>query len=225
MSAATMFSVAASAAVSCAPASSSRSRRCARTPGGAAFSARPTGTSPGRRTGPIARVGQSGTNKFTGEPEWVEVSDATAAIGEGQELYDAKDYAAAITKWEGALKLGGSGTKRDRAKPAELSLGERQAIYYNLVCAHSTVGDADKGCAALEAAFRSGYGSADLYGFGKANEDYERLMRDADLANLRADPRFGEIVKRYRVEPTEMQLQLDPSQSVLGRALKMWGGK
>ena len=173
----------------------------------------------------VAKVGRSGVNKFTGEPEWVEISDAAAAIEDAQAQYEAKDFAAAVKTLEGALKMSGSGVRRDRAKPAELSLGEQQAVFYNLMCAHSQLGDVDKAIASLEAVLRAGYCSAQLYGFGKANEDYERLMRDEDLEAARADPRFKQVVDRYNVEPSELQLQLDPSQSVIGRAMKMWGSK
>jgi len=173
----------------------------------------------------VAKVGRSGVNKFTGEPEWVEISDAAAAIEDAQAQYEAKDFAAAVKTLEGALKMSGSGVRRDRAKPAELSLGEQQAVFYNLMCAHSQLGDVDKAIASLEAVLRAGYCSAQLYGFGKANEDYERLMRDEDLEAARVDPRFKQVVDRYNVEPSELQLQLDPSQSVIGRAMKMWGSK
>ena len=173
----------------------------------------------------VAKVGRSGVNKFTGEPEWVEISDAAAAIEDAQAQYEAKDFTAAVKTLEGALKMSGSGVRRDRAKPAELSLGEQQAVFYNLMCAHSQLGDVDKAIASLEAVLRAGYCSAQLYGFGKANEDYERLMRDGDLEAAREDPRFKQVVDRYNVEPSELQLQLDPSQSVIGRAMKMWGSK
>ena len=173
----------------------------------------------------VAKVGRSGVNKFTGEPEWVEISDAAAAIEDAQAQYEAKDFAAAVKTLEGALKMSGSGVRRDRAKPAELSLGEQQAVFYNLMCAHSQLGDVDKAIASLEAVLRAGSCSAQLYGFGKANEDYERLMRDGDLEAAREDPRFKQVVDRYNVEPSELQLQLDPSQSVIGRAMKMWGSK
>ena len=188
---ATSFPAAAAAAAAAAVASR---RSVAARRGGA--------TTPNRRTAVVPNVGSSKTNEFTGEPEWVEVSDASAAIEQGQELYEAKEYVAAISTWEAALKLGGSGTKRDRSKPAELSLGEKQAVFYNLMCAQSTVGNVDKGLEALEAALRNGYCSAQLYGFGKANEDYERLMRDADLATIRDDARFAKIIGEYKVEPT-----------------------
>lgn len=204
------LSVAASAAVARAAAAAPAARRAAPAPA---------------RGSVVAKVGRSGVNKFTGEPEWVEISDAAAAIEDAQAQYEAKDFTAAVKTLEGALKMSGSGVRRDRAKPAELSLGEQQAVFYNLMCAHSQLGDVDKAIASLEAVLRAGYCSAQLYGFGKANEDYERLMRDEDLETARADPRFKQVVDRYNVEPSELQLQLDPSQSVIGRAMKMWGSK
>ena len=84
----------------------------------------------------VAKVGRSGVNKFTGEPEWVEISDAAAAIEDAQAQYEAKDFAAAVKTLEGALKMSGSGVRRDRAKPAELSLGEQQAVFY-IPCART----------------------------------------------------------------------------------------
>jgi tetratricopeptide (TPR) repeat protein len=173
----------------------------------------------------VPNVGRSGVNELTGESEWIEVSDASAAIADAQELYERGEYAEAVTTLEGALKLAGSGTRRDRSKPAELSLGEQQACFYNLTCAHSMLGDLDKAVKSLELTLRAGYCSAQLYGFGRANEDYERLMRDEGLERVRKDPRFKQLVDQFNVEPSELQLQLDPSQSVIGRAMKMWGSK
>ena len=195
-------------------------RAHARAPIVHASSRRPT-----RRASVIANVGRSKTNELTGEPEWVEISDAAAAIEDAQEQYGAGDFAGAVKTLEGALKLGGSGVKRDRSKPAELSLGEKQAIFYNLTSAHSKLGAVDRGLEALEALLQAGYCSAQLYGFGKANEDYVRLLRDPDLVSVTGDARFKQIVDKYQVTPTELQLQMDPSQSVIGRAMKMWGSK
>ena len=106
------------------------------------------------------------------------MSDASAAIEDAREAYESGDYAAAVTTLEGALKLGGSGTKRDRAKPAELSMGELQAVWYNLTACWSTLGDVDKAIASLEKTLKAGFCSAELYGFNKANEDYNALMSD-----------------------------------------------
>ena len=173
----------------------------------------------------VARVGRSSVDELTGEPRWVEVSDASAAIEDAREAYESGDYAAAVTTLEGALKLGGSGTKRDRAKPAELSMGELQAVWYNLTACWSTLGDVDKAIASLEKTLKAGLCSADLYGFNKANEDYNALMSDEGMKAAREDPRFKALVDRFNVQPTELQLQLDPSQSSIGRAIKMWGDK
>ena len=174
-----------------------------------------------RRAGESAR----GFGAIAGVSEADEISDAAAAIEDAQEQYGAGDFAGAVKTLEGALKLGGSGVKRDRSKPAELSLGEKQAIFYNLTSAHSKLGAVDRGLEALEALLQAGYCSAQLYGFGKANEDYVRLLRDPDLESVRGDARFKQIVDKYQVTPTELQLQMDPSQSVIGRAMKMWGSK
>lgn len=171
------------------------------------------------------KVGRSGVNELTGESEWIEMSDASAAIADAQDEYENGQYEQSVKTLEGALKLGGSGTRRDRSKPAELSLGEQQACFYNLTCSHSKMGDCDKALKSLEMTLRAGYCSAQLYGFGKANEDYNRLMTDEGLATVRADARFKGIVNEFNVEPSELQLQLDPSQSVIGRAMKMWGKK
>ena len=48
----------------------------------------------GART--LARVGRSSVNELTGEPQWVEVSDASAAIEDAREAYESGDYAAAV---------------------------------------------------------------------------------------------------------------------------------
>ena len=81
----------------------------------------------------VTRAGREETNARTGESGWVQKSDCAEGIEEAQALYDAGDLTAAVKTLEGALKLSGGGTKRDRSKPAELSTGERQAIFYNLM--------------------------------------------------------------------------------------------
>ena len=172
----------------------------------------------------VPNVGRSGVNELTGESEWIEVSDASAALADAQELYERR------VRRGGDHAGGRAETRRQRheARPPEareLSLGEQQACFYNLTCAHSRLGDVDKALKSLELTLRAGYGSAQLYGFGRANEDYERLMRDEGLEAVRADARFKQLVDQFNVEPSELQLQLDPSQSVIGRAMKMWGSK
>ena len=170
-------------------------RAHARAPIVHASSRRPT-----RRASVIANVGRSKTNELTGEPEWVEISDAAAAIEDAQEQYGAGDFAGAVKTLEGALKLGGSGVKRDRSKPAELSLGEKQAIFYNLTSAHSKLGAVDRGLEALEALLQAGYCSAQLYGFRKG----QRGLRSAAEG-----PGFGVGKRRREVQANRRQVPGD----------------
>jgi predicted nucleic acid-binding Zn-ribbon protein len=53
-------------------------------------------------------------------------------------------------------------------------------------CEHARRGEADQAFAALEEAFRAGY------------DDVERVRSERDLAPLRNDPRFADLLKRYR---------------------------
>eukprot|EP00227_Mantoniella_beaufortii_P022135 CAMPEP_0197579752 /NCGR_PEP_ID=MMETSP1326-20131121/3691_1 /TAXON_ID=1155430 /ORGANISM="Genus nov. species nov., Strain RCC2288" /LENGTH=188 /DNA_ID=CAMNT_0043143301 /DNA_START=46 /DNA_END=608 /DNA_ORIENTATION=- len=156
------------------------------------------------RTAVVSRAGREETNSLTGESGWVQKSDATEGIEEAQSLYEAGDLNAAVQTLEGALKMSGSGTRRDRSKPAELSTGERQAIFYNLMACHSKLGNVERSLEAMEATLRAGYGSASLYGFGKAAEDYDRLMADPDLVALREDAKFKQVIGQYKIEPSEL---------------------
>ena len=85
-----------------------------------------------RSSSTVVRLGKSEVN-LQGELGWVETSDAGAAIAEAQMMYDAGDFTTAVSTLEKALKLGGSGTKRDRAKPAELSTA---GLLLQLACWH-----------------------------------------------------------------------------------------
>ena len=76
--------------------------------------------------------------KLVGET-WVQQSDAEDYIEEGQRAFQSEEYATAIALFEKALTSEGSGTKRDRTKPAELSLGEKQSAYYNLAASHGKI--------------------------------------------------------------------------------------
>ena len=51
------------------------------------------------------------------------------------------------------------------------------------------------------------------------------VVDDKDLAKVRGDAKFMEIVGRYYAKPSELQIQMDPSQSSLGRFFKSWGKK
>ena len=154
------------------------------------------------------------------DEKWVEMSDATEAIDDAQALYEDKDFAGAVALLEKALTMAGSGVKRDRSKPAELSLGERQSIFYNLTANHALLNDVPKAARCLELLFDSGYGNPKLYGIARAAEDAQRLAVDSDLANLRADVIFAELVSKYSASPSALAVQLDPGSSSVGRAIK-----
>ncbi len=56
-------------------------------------------------------------------------------------------------------------------------------FYYNLACSHSLLGQIDFALEALEKAFELGY------------QNFDHLMKDPDLENLRKDYRFRQLLK------------------------------
>ena len=152
-------------------------------------------------------------------------SDAEDFIEEGQRAFQSEEYATAIALFEKALTSEGSGTKRDRTKPAELSLGEKQSAYYNLAASHGKMGHWDLAFASLELTFQSGYANGRLYGLGRAARDFQRLEMDKDLEELKKDERWKTILTKYRVRGSEIAFQLDPSNSSIGKAIEMMSKK
>ena len=162
--------------------------------------------------------------KLVGET-WVQQSDAEDYIEEGQRAFQLEEYATAIALFEKALTSEGSGTKRDRTKPAELSLGEKQSAYYNLAASHAKMAHWDLAFASLELTFQSGYANGRLYGLGRAARDFQRLEMDKDLEDLKKDERWKTILTKYRVRGSEIAFQLDPSNSSIGKAIEMMSKK
>ena len=162
--------------------------------------------------------------KLVGET-WVQQSDAEDYIEEGQRAFQSEEYATAIALFEKALTSEGSGTKRDRTKPAELSLGEKQSAYYNLAASHGKMEHWDLAFASLELTFQSGYANGRLYGLGRAARDFQRLEMDKDLEELKKDERWKTILTKYRVRGSEIAFQLDPSNSSIGKAIEMMSKK
>jgi tetratricopeptide (TPR) repeat protein len=85
--------------------------------------------------------------------------------------------------------------------------GSRMIAMYNLACLHSLTGDADRSLQWLGRAIDEGFRNA------------EQLVTDPDLANVRRDPRFEEMMIRAGAHPRPCQL--DPRH----RALDFWLGQ
>lgn len=65
-------------------------------------------------------------------------------------------------------------------------LPEDATVRYNLACSYSLVGYVDAAIAELQRAVALGY------------TDYEHMRKDADLDNVRSDPRYQRLVKQRR---------------------------
>ena len=167
-----------------------------------------------------ARVSKPSTStpragKLVGE-SWVELSDASYAIENGRERFAAGDAEGALAEFERALGLPGGGTKRDRAKPAELSSGELQAATYNIASARCALGDGDGALVALEECFRAGYANPRSYGASKAMRDLDAMWNDEDLKLATRGDAFRALTKKYRVVPNAVAMQFDFGNSIVG---------
>ena len=110
--------------------------------------------------------------------------DAAGAIALGLQLYR-NDPSAALAQFVAALDLPGSGPRRMKGKPAELSTGELQAALYNAACCYAKLGDTVGGMDTLRAAVEAGF------------DDWDALRKgDADLAPLRESAAWGQFVAR-----------------------------
>ena len=62
---------------------------------------------------------------------------------------------------------------------------QEKVFHYNLACSYSLLNEMDSALLALEKALLVGY------------DDVEQILSDADLANLRKDRRFQQILKEH----------------------------
>mmetsp|Transcript_5786 Transcript_5786/g.35942 ORF Transcript_5786/g.35942 Transcript_5786/m.35942 type:complete len:229 (+) Transcript_5786:128-814(+) len=132
-----------------------------------------------------------------------EPTTAKEAIERGLDVYETKDYAGALAAFEQALNLPGTGVKRDKKKPAELSNGEKYSALYNIACCQAQLGEHRSGMMALAGCMEAGY------------EDYDNLRKDPDLEPLRQYPEFEGLIRKF--EPQGLAKQFDPKQSALYR--------
>ena len=63
-------------------------------------------------------------------------------------------------------------------------LRNEPSAFYNLACSYSVLNRIDEAVAALKKALDLGY------------RDFNHLLKDEDLQNVRSDPRFRELLKR-----------------------------
>jgi tetratricopeptide (TPR) repeat protein len=79
-------------------------------------------------------------------------------------------------RYEDGLKID---RKLTRLKP------ESPTVHYNLACSLSLLGDIDEALAEIESSFKLGY------------RDYNYIISDPDLENVRRDGRFAELIERH----------------------------
>lgn len=129
------------------------------------------------------RAGNLPDKSSYGEP-----NDARSAIAIGLTLTDAKEWEEAQRYFERALELPGTGIKRFRDKPPQISDGEKMAALYNIACCQSQLGQPENiqnGLIALAGCLESGY------------DNFNQLRSDPDLENLRKDTKFEGLLKRF----------------------------
>ncbi|CAD7700409.1 unnamed protein product [Ostreobium quekettii] len=103
----------------------------------------------------------------------------------GLQRYESGRFDDALALFQQALDLPGSGIRRFRNKPPEISTGEKMAALYNIACCYSGKNDVRPGLQALAACLETGY------------DDFNQLRTDPDLRQIRQDPRFEPLLKRF----------------------------
>ncbi len=117
-----------------------------------------------------------------------EPDTARAAIAIGLKLTGANRWEEAQDYFERALSLPGTGIKRFRDKPPQLSDGERIAVMFNLACCASRLGgdeNIQNGLMAIAGCLEAGY------------SDWQQLRNDPDLENLRKNEKFEGLMTRF----------------------------
>ncbi len=91
---------------------------------------------------------------------------------------------------------------------------EEPTFYYNLACSHSLLGQVDPAFGALDKAIRLGY------------QNFEYLLRDNDLENLRKDSRFAGLLptnyyQYYLACNYSLTGQIEPAFRALEKAIEL----
>jgi hypothetical protein len=118
-----------------------------------------------------------------------EPDTARAAIAIGLKLTEANRWEEAQDFFERALNLPGTGIKRFRDKPPQLSDGERIACMFNLACCQSRLGEEENiqnGLMAIAGCLEAGY------------DNWQQLRTDPDLENLRKNEKFEGLMKKFQ---------------------------
>eukprot|EP00241_Pyramimonas_parkeae_P010733 CAMPEP_0114250802 /NCGR_PEP_ID=MMETSP0058-20121206/14902_1 /TAXON_ID=36894 /ORGANISM="Pyramimonas parkeae, CCMP726" /LENGTH=245 /DNA_ID=CAMNT_0001364503 /DNA_START=60 /DNA_END=797 /DNA_ORIENTATION=+ len=145
----------------------------------------PMGTSPTSPEGAVVIKAAMTNMELADAPE-----DAREAIARGIEMTSQQNYEAGLSLFQKALTLPGSGVKRNRIKPQELTEGEQVSALYNIACCHAQMGDTKQGLDALAQAINEGF------------EDFAVARTDPDLAPLREEAQFEGLLARSRSEET-----------------------
>lgn len=128
-----------------------------------------------------------------GDGRFIRVKRATAEkLGVKLEIGLAHAVLGADPDSRAALEMLGTALTRagrhEEALRADLRLTEvapkSAYAFYNLACSYSNLGQVDDGIAALRKALDLGY------------RDFNFMMTDADLDNVRRDPRFKKLLDR-----------------------------
>lgn len=110
---------------------------------------------------------------------------AGEAIEQGLQVFNEGDTVRALQLFQRSLTLPGTGMKRFRDKPREISDEEKQAALYNTACCLGRMGEPEEALKAVAGCLDNGY------------TDFDVLRRDPDLAPVRESPKFEGLLKRF----------------------------
>ncbi|HVY62788.1 MAG TPA: TlpA disulfide reductase family protein, partial [Planctomycetota bacterium] len=110
-----------------------------------------------------------------------ELQEMQDGLEKAAEQLEAKDWDAAIKTYDGLVAKVQKSKLPDNAKNQVLQLA-----HYNSACAWSLKGEKEKALASFEKALDAGF------------EDWDHIVEDTDLDNIRKEPRFAAAVKSHK---------------------------